>query len=77
MARDIPFPTVFTRHEKRGGLHSSRKIQEAAARFVTLFSHSTRSTSGKWTCNGENRTDHLLVGFRKPFKEKMEHAVCK
>lgn len=31
------------------GRHSSRQIEETGARWVTLFNHSTRSMSGKWT----------------------------
>lgn len=54
---DIPFTRVCTKQE--GGLHSSKQIQETAARFVTLFSHSTRSTSGKWTYKW-GKTEHIM-----------------
>ena len=56
-ATDIPFTPVYKR--QKGGRQWSRRIQATAARSFTLFSHSTRSTSGKWTCKGEERADHL------------------
>lgn len=52
-----------SRHPIYSSFHSSKQMQVTAAQFFTLFSHSTRSTSGKCTYDGENRGDNHYVGF--------------
>lgn len=62
---DIPFTPVYKKQV--GRLHSSKQIEETATQFFTLFNHSTRSTSGKWTYKGGKRVDNhqsLLVPVR-------------
>ena len=59
-ATDIPFSLQLLKNKQGGGLHSSKQIHETAAQFFTLFSHSTRSTSGKWTCNREKKADNIV-----------------
>lgn len=54
---DIPLPPADKK--QAGRLHSSKQIEETATQFFTLFIHSTRSTSGKWTYKGEKRVDNL------------------
>lgn len=49
--KDFPFPPVYKKQE--GERHSSIQIEETTTRCFTLFNHSTRSMSGKWTWNKE------------------------
>lgn len=72
-ATGIPFPLVLTK--QKGRLHSSKQIKETVAEFFTLFSHSTRSTSGKCTYNREKRAGHLYVpvAVLDPFRGAQAH----
>lgn len=59
--KDFPFLPVYKKQE--GELHSSIQIEETTARCFTLFNHSTRSMSGKWTWDKEKTANFHQTMF--------------